>query len=670
MRDRRKKTAYLLRTSVAALLTASVCACGILAVSSAYFEEGETRADRRQAYLTARSVADAAAAQLGDFEGELSQQLYGLDAGERLELGAVEGLTPEMGDCTLRLVRETGGAAIEATATVDGEIALCRAELSVELLDLSGGPLDGVAEISLGEVLSPLDGFAAQADVRIGTGERTVSLIGTERLPLSLLETLYSGAPLSVQAERGSVIRGGIVATRDVELSGALTVGDGERGITTSGKVVIRGGVTVKGDVSAQEIVLEGDGTLRVEGTLNAQRISLSGGSVTGRVTAESLEVGEGGSVTSEELLVQRLSLNGNGALSTGTAGTLRAESIELKDRATLAAGANCLTDSFSCAGESVLTGTVETKESSFGDAACMTGTLRTENFSFAPDWTGTVEGTLICAQPFEGLSREQLPEETEGTTAPSEENEETNAEKEPALPEERQESEDQLAGDGPLRSDRVKGTITLEPGLVLPEVTVTPPEREPVLLPLLREPALPDSELLPSSVCETIGTREQETVGSEDGDSYYRVCGDELSELVVRGTGNVYLYLCEGSELTLSSVRYEMQSPASNLFLIVEQGAKLELSLPEGERFYGYLCGKEGSSVRLVTGGRSRRSIVGGVRLAETKGAEKSALSGLEVIPAAPQARQGTAETALFWSLTGYTSPDDRTFLEVSVDE
>ena len=112
------------------------------------------------------------------------------------------------------------------------------------------------------------------------------------------------------------------------------------------------------------------------------------------------------------------------------------------------------------------------------------------------------------------------------------------------------------------------------------------------------------------------------------------------------------------------------MQSPASNLFLIVEQGAKLELSLPEGERFYGYLCGKEGSSVRLVTGGRSRRSIVGGVRLAETKGAEKSALSGLEVIPAAPQARQGTAETALFWSLTGYTSPDDRTFLEVSVDE
>ncbi len=96
MRDRRKKTAYLLRTSVTVLLAASICACGILAVSSAYFGEGESRVDRRQAYLTARSVADAAAEQLGDFEGELSQRLYGLDAGERLELGAV-GRTSRLG---------------------------------------------------------------------------------------------------------------------------------------------------------------------------------------------------------------------------------------------------------------------------------------------------------------------------------------------------------------------------------------------------------------------------------------------------------------------------------------------------------------------------------------------------------------------------------------------
>ncbi len=495
-----------------------------------------------------------------------------------------------------------------------------------------------------------------------------MSLIGTEHLPLSLLETLYSGAPLSVQAERGSVIRGGIVATRDVELSGALAVGDGERGIATPGKVVIRGGVSVKGDISAEEIVLEGDGALRVEGTLCAQRISLSGGSVAGEIAAESLTVGAGGSVTSEELSVQRLSLGGDGTLSSGTAGTLRAESVELRDRAALTAGGSCLVGSLSCAGESVLTGRVEAQESSFGDGARMTGTLRTGKFSFASGWTGTIEGTLICAQPFEGLSREPLPGETEGTASSDED--QTAAEGMAASPEKGQEPEGSLAGDGTLRSDHVKGTITLEPELALPSAVVTPPERKTVLLPLSRKPALPDSELLPRSVCETIGSREQETVGSARGDSYYRVCGDVLSELVVRGTGNVYLYLCEGSELTLSSVRYETEAPAPNLFLIVEQGANLDLSLPEGERFYGYLYGKEGSSVRLVTGGRSRRSIVGGVRLAETAGAEKSALSGVEVIPAAPQIRQGTPETALFWSVTGYTSPDDKFFLEVSGDD
>ena len=413
-----------------------------------------------------------------------------------------------------------------------------------------------------------------------------------------------------------------------------------------------------------------------MEGALEAQSISLTGGSVTGRIAAESLTIGAGGSVTSEELLVQRLSLTGDGALSSGTAGALQAESVELSDRATLTIGSRLAAGELSCAGESVLSGAVEAQESTFGGAARMSGTLRTVKFSFSPDWTGAVEGTLICAQPFEGLSREQISETPDGEepSVPAEESRETDGQEQaPSAPEETgepEEPEDPLAGDGPLRSDHVKGTITLEPDLSLPAVTVAPPERAAVLLPLSREPALPASELLPRSVCETIGTEEREIVGSDQGDSYYRVRGDALSELVVRGTGNVYLYLCEGSELTLSSVRYETEEPIPNLFLIVEEGAELNLSLPEGESFYGYLCGEKGGKVRLVTGGRSRRRIVGGVRLEETAGAEDSALSGVEVIPTAPQMRQGTAETALFWRLSGYTSPDDRIFSEVSGDE
>ena len=694
MRERREKTGYLLRASVAVLIAASVCASAALAVSASTFGKGEEKARRRQAYLTARSVADAAAAELSDFEGEFSQRLYALSVGETLELGTVGGLAPGMGGCTLRLVREEGGAAIEARATVKEEVAVCRAELSVGLSDLSGGSAGGFERIELGEVQSPLDGLAALSDVRIGKGERVVSVVGTEQLPVSLTRMLYSGAPLSIQTEKGSVIRGGIVSDRDVELSGGLRVGAEEpqseqAGILTSGKVVLRGGVTVEGDIDAAEILIEGDGTLQVNGNLSAEHISISGGRVTGAIYTESLTVGAGGMVSlTGELVAERVLLAGDGAVQVGGEGVVRTGRLELADRAALTAAESgavqLFADTLSCGGESELLGSADAGTLFFSGRARAAGTLRTRRLSFAPDWTGEIRGTLICAEPFEGLTREQPSEEVsadpepprEGEEQPPREEDTQPPEREPSSEEEPQEPEgepeDPLAGDGPLQSEHVEGEISLLPELTLPTVQTELPERRTPLLPLLREPVLPAYELLPRSDCTAVGLRERETVGAERGDSYYQLRGDALRELVVRGTGKVYLYCPAGTETELQSVRYETQDgePMPNLFLIVEEGAKLTLSLPQGESFYGYLYGMEGSDVRLFTGGRERRRIVGGVQLERTVGAEEGAVSGLELTAVPPATTTETAATVLSWRVTGYTSPDDALFTEVSGDE
>ncbi|MDO4541572.1 MAG: polymer-forming cytoskeletal protein [Bacillota bacterium] len=93
--------------------------------------------------------------------------------------------------------------------------------------------------------------------------------------------------------------------------------------------------------------------------------------------------------------------------------------------------------------------------------------------------------------------------------------------------------------------------------------------------------------------------SRFSETLGTEDGnDSYYLLDDDDKEvDLTIQGTGNIFVYLTNGADLTIKSIKYKdsYNKEAPTLFIVAEGNSELEL----GKRvtdFYGYIYAKQGT--------------------------------------------------------------------------
>lgn len=141
-------------------------------------------------------------------------------------------------------------------------------------------------------------------------------------------------------------------------------------------------------------------------------------------------------------------------------------------------------------------------------------------------------------------------------------------------------------------------------------------------------DPVLPS----PSDHPATAYSNPDQMLGNTDGsDSYYTVNGNlNVTTMKTQGQGNIYIFVMSGATFTLNDMTPENKTNP-HVFIIVESGGTFKRTNIEAEEwmdksmykdFYGYICGKSGSTIYIgrgthIYGGISAKSAAYGIDVA-----------------------------------------------------
>lgn len=588
--------------AVVILLVLAILVGTVLTLSLSYFTRSLSSNQSKQAYFTARSAASALADQIcGSSVGDAGQAILDrLGAnGDSVSIDAMQftstgGTQSHMGTCKAILTRESYNGhdtiRITATATVGGQSKSVTMRLqyaggtggntgnSTVLKDMVfNGVNNGNGSYAGLQTSSNMDVYISQYQNGVWMGS-----VDNTSAP-QILGNLYSKSALTIDSSqsKATVVKGDIISDQSITFTGyKTTIGvDTSSGSQTSTKIYTTGTVTINNsvviystitakmvnlnnetifhnDITADSIVCGSSGycNTKVYGDMSGNTVSLEDGiAVTGNVTAGTLTM-QGNAVVNGNVTANTIVMSDQAKIY----GTVTADSLTLKNNA-------------------LITGDVTARSIAASSQGKIDGSVTAGSMTESNQWMNPViTGNLTVEQAI---------------------------------------------------SSYVKVGGTVKPGVAYTASSPTSSPVGPIVSILPDEPSLPTMPELSDHQAEAKAfSSATQLLGNTDGsDSYYVVSKtmsvDKLStQQSADFKGNIYIYVPSGISLTINDMtKPDLSKTSPYVYIIVESGGKLIRSNKEAEQnwgtkyyksFYGYILGKEGSTVTIGRG----TSIYGGV--------------------------------------------------------